>query len=147
MSEYEARLKSFANDVTEIRSATGATPSTLMFAMMSIMLAKNKITERDVDIIFEVEKGQASGTMRSYFEQGYGDPDFEVNNEEELKDAENYCMEFIDSMAEQVKLTAATLKPEKKIQKESTSGSPKSKRQLNDVNWKGLSHGSTRKKS
>ena len=45
MSEYEARLKSFANNVTEIRSATGATPSTLMFAMMSIMLAKNKITE------------------------------------------------------------------------------------------------------
>lgn len=146
MSEYEARLKTFANNVTEIRSATGATPSTLMFAMMSIMLAKNKITERDVDIIFEVEKGQAASTMRSYFEQGYGDPDFEINNEEELKESEEFCMGFIDSMAEQVKLTAATLKPEKKAQK-ATGGKSQSKRQLNDVKWKGLGDGSTGKKS
>lgn len=122
MSEYEARLKSFANSVTEIRSASGATPSTLMFGLMATMLAKNKITERDVDIIFSVEKGQTLSTMQSYFHQGYGDPDFEVRNEEELKVAEEFCMEFVDNMADQVKNTAAQLKPERKKKTDGTSG-------------------------
>ena len=136
-SEYEARLKSFANSVTEIRSASGATPSTLMFALMSIMLAKNKITDRDIDIIFSVEKAQALGTLKSYFDQGYGDPDFEVKNEEELKIAEEYCMEFIDTMSEQVKNTAGELKPERKSKKTNT-------KKPND--WKGLREdGSPRK--
>jgi len=110
MNEYEARIKSFANTVTEIRSASGATPSTLMFALMAIMLAKNKITDRDVEIMFSVEKGQALNTLKSYFDQGYGDPDFEIKNEEELKLAEKYCMGFIDTMSEQVKNTAEQLK-------------------------------------
>lgn len=119
MNEYEARIKSFANTVTEIRSASGATPSTLMFALMSVMLAKNKITDRDVEIMFSVEKGQTLNTLKSYFDQSYGDPDFEIKNEEELKLAEGYCMEFIDTMSEQVKNTAEQLKPihkERKIE-------------------------------
>ena len=68
-------------------------------------------------------------------------------SEEELKEAEGFCMEFIDSMAQQVKLTAATLKPEKNRQKSEGASAKKSKRQLNDVNWKGLGNGSTGKKS
>jgi hypothetical protein len=108
-SEYEARVKSFANNVTEIRSATGATASTLMFALMSVMLSKGKITDRDLEVMFDVEKGQASSTMRSYFQQNYGDPDFEINNEEELADAEKYLIGFLDEVKETVRLTAEQL--------------------------------------
>ncbi len=114
MNEYEARVKSFANGVAEIRDTTGATSSTLMFALMSIMLAKNKITDKDLDIIISVEKEQARSSMKSYFEQGYGNPDFEIQNEEELKLAETYLIEHIENIATQIKSAAAQLKPKRK---------------------------------
>jgi hypothetical protein len=76
---------------------------------MSVMLSKGKITDRDLEVMFDVEKGQASSTMRSYFQQNYGDPDFEINNEEELADAEKYLIGFLDEVKETVRLTAEQL--------------------------------------
>lgn len=114
MNEYEAKIKSFANGVAEVRSSTGATGSTLMFALMAIMLAKNKITDKDIDIIFSVEKTQAVNTMKSFFELSYGEPDFEIQNEEDLKLAEKYVFEYIENMATQTRSAAAQLKPERK---------------------------------
>lgn len=114
MNEYEAKIKSFANGVAEIRSSTGATSSTLMFTLISIMLAKNKITDKDIDIIFSVEKNQAANTVKEYFEQSYGEADFELQNEEDLKLAEKYVFEYIENMATQIRNAAVQLKPERK---------------------------------
>lgn len=119
MTEYEARIKDFAVSINEIRGSTGATATTLMFALMSVLLSKNKITDRDLDIIFDVEEKQAYNTMRSYFDQGYGDPSFELNNEEELKDAFNYTIEYINNIRENVRNAAIQLKPERKKKNES----------------------------
>lgn len=114
MNEYETRVKNFANGISEIRSSTGATSMTLMFAMLSVMLAKNKLTDKDLEIIFSVEKDQAKSTMQSYFDQGYGEDNFEINNKEELKLAEKYLLEFIDNIVDTIKNTAKVLKPDRK---------------------------------
>ena len=114
MTEYEARIRDFASSINEVRSSTGSTATTIMFALISVLLAKNKITDRDVDIIFDVESKQSENTMRSYFDQGYGDPDFEIKNEKELEDAKKYLLEYVDSIKENVKNAAKLLKPQRK---------------------------------
>jgi hypothetical protein len=114
MGEYEARIKSFANGVSEIRSATGATSTTLMFALMSVLLSKNKITDRDLEIIFDVENKQAYSTMQGYFDQNYGDPDFEIQNEEELKEAYEEIKRYITDIKNSIRGAADNLKPPKR---------------------------------
>jgi len=118
MNEYEARLKNIASTINEMRATSGATATTLMFSLLSSMLAKNKITEKDLDIIFEVEKGQARQTFRSYFDQNYGDPDFELKNAKEMEDALVYVVEYIELVKENVKLAAESLRGPRRKKKE-----------------------------
>ncbi len=139
MNEYTARIKSFAASVSEVRSVSGSTATTLMFALMSLLLSKNKITNKDLEIIFDVEIGQSLTTMKGFFDASYGDPDFEIKNEIELKDAEKYIYEYLNDIKDNILNTAIALnpkhyppktKPETKV--ETKVEKPKPKRRKKD---------------
>lgn len=111
MNEYKAKIESVANDVAGIRSTSGNTSTTLMFGLLALMRAKNKITDKDLDIVFEIEKSQASSTLDSYFEKNYGDPNFSIQNESELKDAEKLLHSYVDNMKNYVTEAAKEINP------------------------------------
>ena len=77
------------------------------------MLAKNRITDKDLDIVFETEKQSAAGTMRDLFERSYGDPDFPLNNEGEIDDVLNLYNEYMDKNRDFVSMAAGGLAEEK----------------------------------
>jgi len=106
MTEYESRIRSVSSLINEMRATSGSTATTLMFAFISVMLSKNKMTERDLEVIFDVERNQTKQTLQSYFNQNYGEDDFELKNEKEKEDAEKFCLEYVDNIKENIKLAA-----------------------------------------
>ena len=117
MTEYEARLRSVASVVNEMRATSGATSSALMFAFLSVILAKGKITDTDLETIFEVEMSQSRQTLKSYFDQNYGEQGFELQNAEEMKDAEKYVVEYINIIMANVKGAAESIKDPRRKKK------------------------------
>jgi hypothetical protein len=118
MTEYEAKIRTVSSTINEMRATSGSTSTTLMFAFISIMLAKNKITDSDLEVIFDVEKNQTKQTLRSFFDQHYGDPDFELQNEKEMEDAIKFCLEYVDNIKANIKLAAEQLSTTKRKKKE-----------------------------
>lgn len=114
MNEYQARIKSVANEVISMRSTSGATSSILMFGLFSLMLSKNKITEKDLDIIMQLEKENSENTLKDLFTQNYGEPGFEINNEGELDDVVSELNLYVDNIKDFIVNAAEEIKPPKK---------------------------------
>ena len=96
MNEYEARLRTVSSRLIELRGVTGATTSSLFLGLLAVLLSKNKITQKDLDIIFETEFQSAHGTMKDLFEKSYGDADFPLTNEGEIEDVMKQYREYLD---------------------------------------------------
>jgi len=85
-NEYTSRLKSVSNEIIAMRNQSGSTSTTITFGTLALLKAKNKLTDKDLEIIFEVEKKGMSSTLDDYFSKNYGDSSFPINNEQELED-------------------------------------------------------------
>lgn len=114
MTEYEARLKSVANEVIAMRNTSGNTSTTLMFGLLALLRAKNKVTSKDLDIVFEVEKQGVKSTLDDYFGKNYGDENFAIQNEQELEEVRNFCNEYIENMKSFVNNAAEEIAPKRK---------------------------------
>lgn len=114
MNEYQARIKSVANEIISMRSTSGATSSILMFGLFSLMLSKNKITEKDLDIIMQLEKDNSENTLKDLFTQNYGDSTFEINNEAELDDVVSELHLYVDNIKNFIVNAAEEINPPKK---------------------------------
>ena len=113
-SEYIAKIKSVAEEVTGIRNTSGNTAMTIMFGVLSVLKSKNKITEKDLEIIFQIEKDQAAETLNSYFEKAYGNDTFPLQNKAELDDTQQVINGYVDRMFEYVMNAAEEIKPTRK---------------------------------
>lgn len=114
MNEYEARLKSVANEVIAMRNTSGNTSTTLMFGLLALLRAKNKITSKDLEIVFEVEKQGIKSTLDDYFGKNYGDESFGIQNEQELEDVRKFCNDYVESMKNFVNNAAEEIAPKRK---------------------------------
>lgn len=117
-SEYEAKINNCADYIRSLRGNTGATSSTLMFALISTLLAKNKLSEKDIDVIFDVEKSSTISTLKSYFEANYGEPNFELQNEKEMEDVQKICVASIEEHKRYVKQVATQIKTPRQKKKD-----------------------------
>lgn len=117
MSEYEAKLRNAANLVTGMRASGGTTATTLVLGLLSVMVAKHKIAKSDLEVVFEVEKQGAANTVKDWFTQHYGDPDFNINNEVERDEVVKICEEQVDKMMEFVISAATDIEPQKRKRK------------------------------
>lgn len=113
-NEYVSRLKSISNDIIGLRNQSGSTSTTITFGTLALLKAKNKITDKDLEIIFEVEKKGISSTLDDYFSKNYGDASFPINNQEELEDVRKFCYEYVDNMKGFVISAAQEINPPKK---------------------------------
>lgn len=125
MTEYEARLKSVANEVIGMRNTSGNTSTTLVFGTLALLRAKNKITTKDLDIVFEVEKQGIKGTLDDYFGKNYGDESFGIQNEQELEDVRKFCYEYVENMKGFVNNAAEEIAPQTKKRKSTANNSEK----------------------
>jgi hypothetical protein len=121
-NEFQARMKSVAMEFLGSRKASGDITTTMMFALLSILKSKNKITEKDIDIIFEVEKESIAAMFQEYFDHTNGDRNAKMQNEEELLIARGYAFKEIDNYKKQVLEASQNLKPERKQGKSNGSG-------------------------
>jgi transcription initiation factor IIE alpha subunit len=119
-NEYEAKIRNTADTIRSLRENSGATSSTFMFAVLATLLAKNKISDKDLDVIFDVEKFQTRNTLKSYYEQGQGDPHFEMKSEQELIDVQNVCDAQVDEYNKFVKQVASQIKTKRQKRKDGT---------------------------
>lgn len=119
-NEYEAKIRSVADTIRGLRENSGATSSTFMFAIMATLLAKNKISDKDLDVIFEVEKSSTRGTLKSYYDQGQGDPRFDIKSEQELNDVQKVCDFQVDEYNKFVKQVASQIKTKRQKRKDGT---------------------------
>jgi transcription initiation factor IIE alpha subunit len=119
-NEYEAKIKSVADTIRSLRENSGATSSTFMFAIMATLVAKNKISDKDLDVIFDVEKSSTRNTLKSYYDQGQGDPRFEIKSEQELNDIERVCDFQVDEYNKFVKQVASQIKTKRQKRKDGT---------------------------
>jgi hypothetical protein len=118
MNEYEAKIRSTAEYIRTMRANSGATSNTLVYTLLSVLYAKNKLTEHDVDVIFTVEKDSTISTLRSYFQANFGDPTFELKNEKELEDVQKVCVEGIAEVQKYVKEVSSKIKTKKQKKKD-----------------------------
>jgi hypothetical protein len=110
MNEYEAKIKDSAEYIRNLRGQSGATANTLMFSLLATLLAKNKLSEKDIDVIFKVEIDSTVNTLKSYFTANYGDPTFDLKNEKELEDVQKIAVGGIEEIRKYVKDVAAKIK-------------------------------------
>jgi hypothetical protein len=118
MNEYEAKIKSTAEYIRNLRGESGATSSTLMLGLLATLLSKNKLSEKDVDVIFDVEKESTIGTLKSYFQANFGDPTFDLKNEKELEDVEKVILMGLDEIKKYVKDVASKIKTPRQKKKD-----------------------------
>ena len=118
MNEYEAKIKDSAEYIRNLRGNSGATSNTLMFSLLSTLLAKNKISDKDIEVIFKVEKDSTSNTLKSYFTANFGDPTFELKNEKELEDVQKVALAGIDEICKYIKDVAAKIKTPRQKKKD-----------------------------
>jgi hypothetical protein len=85
-----------------------------VFGLLALLRAKNKITNKDLDIVFEVEKQGIKNTLDDYFGKNYGDESFAIHNEQELEEVRRFCSEYIDSMKNFVNNAAEEIAPKRK---------------------------------
>ncbi len=119
-NEYDAKIRSMADTIRTLRESSGATSSTFMFAILATLLAKNKISDKDLDVIFDVEKMQTRNTLRSYCEANISDPHFDLKNEQEISDTGNVCDAVIDDYNKFVKQVASQIKTKRQKRKDGT---------------------------
>ena len=118
MNEYEAKIKDTAEYIRNLRGNSGATASTLIYSLLSILMAKNKISEKDVDVVFKVELDSTLSTLKSYFTANFGEPTFELKNEKELEDVQKVITAGIDEVHKYVKDVAMKIKTPRQKKKD-----------------------------
>jgi hypothetical protein len=122
-TEFQAKMKSVAMEFLESRKVSGDMTTAMMFALLSLLKSKNKITDRDLDIIFEVEKESIAAALNEYFAYTHGDRNARIQNEEELKIVSRYAFAEIDNYRKQVADAASNLKtPRNKNAPKKTTG-------------------------
>jgi len=118
MNEYEAKIKDSADYIRNLRGNSGATAGTLMYSLLATLLAKNKISEKDVDVIFKVEIDSTISTLKSWFTANFGEPTFELKNEKELEDVQKVIEDGIEEVHKYVKDVAGKIKTPRQKKKE-----------------------------
>lgn len=113
-SEFQAKMKSVAMEFLSARKTSGDLTTTMMFALLSVLRSKNKITDKDLDIIFEVEKESIGAMLDEYFSHTHGDKNARIQNEEELKIVSRFAFAEMDNYKKQVAEAAMNIKPERK---------------------------------
>ena len=116
-SEFQARMKSVAMEFLNSRKVSGDLTMQMMFSVLSLLKSKNKITDKDLDVIFEVEKETVGAMLEEYFNYTHGDRNARMQNEEELKVVSKYAFAEIDNYRKQVAGAATDLKPVRKPRK------------------------------
>lgn len=117
VNEFQAKMKSVAMEFLSSRKVSGDTVTMMMFALLSLLRSKNKVTDKDLDTIFEVEKEAVAASMEEYFSHTHGDRNARIQNEEELKIVSRYAFAEIDNIKAQVIDAAANLRPSRKPRK------------------------------
>lgn len=122
ISEYEAKLRNASNLITGMRASGGTTSTTLVLGLLSVLLSKKKIAKSDLEVIFEVERQGAELTVKDWFSQHYGNPDFNINNEVERDEVVKLCHEEVDRMRDFVISAASDIETPKKSRATKTKG-------------------------
>lgn len=117
MSEYESKIRNAANLITGMRASGGTTATTLILGLLSVFVSKNKLARSDLEVIFEVEKQGAANTVKDWFSQHYGDPNFELKNEVERDEVIKMCENQVDRLRDFVLSAAADITPPKRTRK------------------------------
>ena len=123
MTEYEAKVKDVADYIRNLRLTSGNMTSAMTFALISTLLAKRKLSENDVDTIFDVERGQSETTLKSYFNANMADPNFELKNEQEMEDVLKILNGGVEDMKKLVKQIATQIQT-KRQKKKAAAGGP-----------------------
>lgn len=97
ISEHELTLKSVADNIIDYRYSNGRASISIIFSVLSLMLAKNKINESDVDIILNIEKKNILSILKDFYAKSFGSESATIKNERELGLVEKYCIEYIDN--------------------------------------------------
>ena len=136
-NEFQAKMKSVAMGFLNARKVGGDLTITTMFALLSILKSKNKVTDKDLDIIFEVEKESISDMLNEYFSYTHGDRNARIQNEEELKIISRFAFMEIDNYKKQITEAANNIKPERKPKQSElrhvTEGKSLKKKQITKV--------------
>lgn len=119
MNEYEARLRTVVEQLIELRGVSGTTISSLFLGLLTVLLSKNKITAKDLDIIFEAERQSAEGTMKDIFAKSYGDPEFPLRNEGEIDDVIKMYDDYLQKNKSFVTDAAKEIEPRARHKKKS----------------------------
>lgn len=131
-TEFQARMKSISMEFLGSRKVSGDLVLQMMFSLLSLLRSKNKITDKDLDIIFEVEKESIAAMLQEYFSHTYGDRNARIQNEEELKIVSRFAFSEMDNYREQIADAARNLKtprkPRKKENEESNEADAKAER-------------------
>lgn len=98
MTEYEAKIKEAANDIKYLRSSSGAMYGSMIFGLISILLANKKINKVDLETILEVERNEIKNSVKSYVESNYGQENAAINRTEDVKQVEKLCLEYVDEI-------------------------------------------------
>jgi hypothetical protein len=117
MNEYESKLKSVANDFITSRITSGSMLLTLMFGLLSVLIGKNKIAEKDLDVIFEVDERILIKTINEYFTTNYGDSISLIQNDQELELVLSYAKEYTKHYKKQIVDASDSLRETKKSRK------------------------------
>jgi len=117
MTEYEMKIKEAANDIKYLRVKDGAMYSQMVFSLISIMLAKKKITKEDLNTIIEVERNAIKVSVKAYAESSYGQENSAITGTEDVKAVEKICIEYVDEVSKMIIEVAEQIAPPKKIRR------------------------------
>jgi hypothetical protein len=114
MNEYEMKLKSVAGEFISARSSNGSMSFTILFGLLSVLVGKNKITEKDLDVIFEVEERILLKNIADHFSSNFGSPGSMIENDQELKAVTELCKEQIKFYKTQIINASNSLRESKR---------------------------------
>ena len=117
MTEYEMKIKEAANDIKYLRTSTGAMYSQMIFSLISIMLAKRKITKEELEIILEVERSSIKESVKSYAESNYGQENSAITRTEDMKEVEKICLRYVEEIKKMILEVAKQISTPKRARK------------------------------
>lgn len=117
MTEYEMKIREAANDIKYMRSTSGAMYSQMIFSLISILLAKKKISHEDLEVILEAERGAIRDSVKSYAESAYGQENSAINRTEDLNEIEKLCLQYVEKIKKVIIEVSKQIAPAKKVRK------------------------------
>ncbi|MEM4271181.1 MAG: hypothetical protein QXO70_03760 [Candidatus Pacearchaeota archaeon] len=102
MNEYEVRLKSISEDILNYRYSNGRASISIIFSVLSILLARKKLTTEDVEVIVNIEKKNVEKLLHDFYVNNFGSENFQIKSEVELELVKKFCLDYIDGFKDMV---------------------------------------------